>query len=728
MDFTQKEIEFINSQFEQLLNNCSKCKENTSRERIREAFVFAYDAHYPVRRISDEPFILHSIAVASICGKELSMGTTSIIAALLHDVIEDTNVKYEDIEEKFGEEIAIMVESLTKITGAIKVPNSSVQLENFKKVFFNIAKDIRVVFIKLADRLHNMRTIDVLPIHKQHRIATEAFYIFAPIAHSLGIYFIKSEFEEIAFKISQPVEHANIRSKITGTEEQWTNLITRFTLPISAQLEKAGFDFDISGRIKTTYSIYKKMQKKNISFEDVYDVFAVRIIYTPKHGLASEKEDCFEILNVIKSLYLTHPERVRDWINTPRENGYEAYHTTAMGSGGRWIEVQIRSRRMDEIAEYGLATHLKYKGNQTNDEKFDNLLDNIRKKIHKMEFDDENIVETIKNTLSSDSITAFTPKGDTISLPTGSSIVDFAYAIHEKVGAHAISAKVNHIINPLNYIVKDGDQIEVITSSKHKPDILWLQITKTQKARYYIRKFFREERELLSEKGKKKLGNMLSELKLTITPRVLEKIKNFYNLDPETDDSYAFAAIENELVNIDVLKKILRQSSSQKKTTFWFLRNIGKGTRSEKAKSKYYLAECCQPIPGESVVGIKTKDNIIMVHRYTCPVATTKIMNDKDVVVDVKWDYKEQNAFLTGIKMTGVDNMGILNDITNLLSKSLNINIRSVNFYTHDGIFEGYIELYVNNLKHINQIIELLKKIEGVDTIVRSLQQDKSIV
>ncbi|MDD2563146.1 MAG: RelA/SpoT family protein [Salinivirgaceae bacterium] len=723
MEFTDKEKKTIDDRFENLVSSCLQKYSDERIEDVRKAFDFANKAHYPIRRKSGEPYILHPISVAQICGVELNMGATSIIAALLHDVVEDTDYTVEDIERYFGLEVAKMVEGLTKISGVISVSNS-LQYENFKKILISMTQDIRVILIKLADRLHNIRTLDSMPRHKQLKIASETLFIFAPIAHRLGLYAVKNELEDNAFKIKQPKEFHEIEQKLKDTESHRVLFINKFTLPIAARLTEKQYDFDVSGRSKSIYSIYQKMQRKSVTFEEIYDLFAIRIIFTPKKEDGSEKEQCFKIYSIVTDIYKPRPDRLRDWVTTPKENDYEALHSTVMGPNGNWVEVQIRTVRMDNIAEYGCAAHSNYKEEQKSGKYIDKWFSHIRETMDTEDPNGSELMDNLKSTLSTNEIIVFTPKGDTRSFPIGSTALDYAYDIHKEIGNMAISAKVNYKNYPLSYVLKNGDQIEIITSKKQTPQEKWLDFVQTPRARQYLRKNLNHQSTSLAKKGRELLHNHLKEMKLVVTPRILEKIRTYFDIDQGKDDLLTYIRVAQEDISFETLKKILRQNSKEKKILFWNIgnkeSNVKKNAITTSAKNNYKLAECCRPLPGDPVQGFAIKPNSIEIHHLNCPEAIKLSSQYGDKIVQVDWFSDEQKAFLTGIKLTGIDRMGIISDMTQVLTKELNINIRSLNFYSHDGIFEGAIELYVRNFDDLQEIINKLKRTKGVDKVFRS--------
>lgn len=728
MDFTPKEQEDIDLHFEEMLAACARCRNTDKQDELRKAFNFARKAHYPIRRKSGEPYIHHPISVAQICYSELNLGATSMVAALLHDVVEDTEYTTDDIKNEFGEEVAIMVDGLTKISGVMNVTNS-LQSANFKKILITMSQDIRVMLIKLADRLHNIRTLDSLPRHKQLKIASETFYVFAPIAHRIGLYAIKTELEDNAFKIMQPKEYADIAQKLKNNEAQRTMFINKFSLPIAARLTEKKIDYDISGRPKSIYGIYQKMKRKGVTFEEIYDLFAIRIIFTPTMDDGSEKEQCFKIYSVVTDIYASRPDRLRDWVTKPKDNSYEALHLTVMGPEGKWVEVQIRTRRMDQIAEFGYAAHFKYKDSQNNEDKergLEKLYDMMREVILTSDPDTGEFMNNLQMALSTTEIVAFTPKGDTHSFPYGATALDFAYAVHPSIGHRAISAKVNHKNMPITYKVQNGDQIEIITSQKQNPSAHWLEIVKTSKARYYLRKLLNQETEAKAVEGRAKLNKLLSELKLTITDRIIEKIKNYYRIAHDKDENYVLAQLSGKTLTIDILREILRQSSPEKKLLFWTIQSKQdtqqKDTTTPVPQYEYTLASCCRPIPGDQVQGLKILPNKLEIHHVNCPEAIRLSAQYGDKIVEVDWFSREQKAFLATIKMSGIDRMGVANEITTMLSKKLDVNIRSINIYTYDGRFEATLELYVRSIEDLKDIMNKLKMIQGIDNVQRPMK------
>lgn len=720
MDFTPEERESVERQYAETLSACKKIKDDASRQRVRAAFELANERHYPTRRKSGEPYITHPLSVARIVGSELGLGTTSVMSALLHDVVEDTDTTVDELERRFGPEVAYIVDGLSKISGALEM-SKSMQVENFKKIFVTMSQDVRVILIKLADRLHNMRTLDSMPRGKQVKIASETLYLFAPIAHRLGLYTVKTELEDKSFRILQPDEYAQIAGKLEGSEQQRVNFINRFTLPIAARLTEAGFDFEISGRPKGIYSIHQKIVNKGVTFEEIYDLFAIRIIFDPASGGGgSEKDQCFRIYSLITGIYTPRPERLRDWVTQPKRNGYEALHSTLLGPGGRWVEVQIRTRRMDEIAELGYATHYRYKGYKTSEGSVEEWLDAIRTTVYGADLTDPDVLKSIKEMITASDVGVFSPKGDCFWFPKGATALDYAYSIHpKKIGHRAISAKVNHTIQPLNYRLRNGDQVEIITSAKQEPREEWRAWAKTGKAQRELRKFFNRKLAEQAEQGRALLEDMLLEMKLQITPRITEKVKTHYNIPVAADDAEAFARLAREQPSQETLKKILRQNPSQKKILFWTIKNKRHQDEGAGAPLNYHLAGCCNPIPGDPVQGYREADGSITLHRANCPEALNLSSTHGDRIVEVDWFAREQKAFLSSLRITGADRKCMLNEITEILSKEMEVNIRSINIYTHDGIFEGGIDLYVKSAKDAEKIIGKIRALEGVDNVWR---------
>lgn len=723
--FTVKEKKVILKEFNELLQIAENITDQDQRDLIRKAFNMAYEAHANMRRKSGEPYILHPIEVAKICTHEIGLGTKSILAALLHDVVEDTEVTIEEIQHQFGDKISGIVDGLTKISGVF-VNRTDLQAENFRKILMTMTGDLRVIIIKLADRLHNMRTLESMPPNKQLKIAGETLYIYAPLAHRLGLYAIKSELEDLCLKYLHPQDYDNIVNNILDSEKRRLTYINRFALPITNKLNEEGFVFEISGRPKSIYSIWNKMETKNVSFEEVYDLFAIRIIFEPKPNMP-EKAQCWSIYSIVTDMYIPRSDRIRDWVSQPKANGYEALHATVMGPGGKWVEVQIRSDRMNEIAEKGYAAHWKYKGATHHESELDRWIKEIREMLEDPRSDALEFLDEFKLNLFTSEIMVFTPKGEIITLPSGSTALDFAFFIHSEIGLHAIGAKVNHKLVGLNHILQGGDQIEILTSQKQQPDLPWLKFITTAKAKTKLKAAFREKRRLISIKGKVHLENLLVEMDMKPNSTVFRKLYNHYNTRNKEELYYR---IGEDLFDQQYFKKILKKRSLNKYIKFW---GIGNQENTDAAKMfdkskplivddnmrNYTIATCCNPIPGDDVIGYKADEDELVIHKSSCPKAIRLNSSESQNVVKVEWTTQRILAFLGRIALKGIDDIGIVNDCTTVISQELNVNMRAINFESHDGIFEGTIDVYVRNASDLNTLIMKLSRVKGITQTAR---------
>lgn len=734
--------------YNDLISSCSKHVKVKDIKLIRKAFDLAKESHKGIKRKSGEPYIVHPIAVAKIVTSEIGLGAVSIACALLHDVVEDTEYTLEDIEHLFGEKIASVIDGLTKISGVFD-KHSSLQAENFRKMLLTLSDDVRVILIKLADRLHNMRTLDSMPPNKQLKIAGETTYLYAPLAHRLGLYAIKSELEDLSLKYRHPKVFDEILNKIKDNEKKRQQEINRFSLPIIEKLEKHNIEFDISGRPKSIFSIWNKMQSKNIPFEEVYDLMAIRIVFTPV-SREVEKAQCWQIYSLITDIYTPKPDRIRDWISSPKANGYEALHTTVMGPNGKWVEIQIRSQRMDEIAERGFAAHWKYKGENSNESELDKWIKKIRQMLENPNSDALEFLDEFKMNLFSAEIMVFTPKGDLKTLPKNSTTLDFAYEIHSEIGNKAIGAKVNHKLVPLNHILRSGDQVEIITSNKQKIQNEWLSHVKTAKAKTSITDAIKAETKNRIQKGKSILETKLKDLKVHPSGRVLRKIIPAY--DVVTKDEL-YSKIGSGIIKLDDLKKILKKNTKNKIIRYWGLQ-IAKTTSSGKPKKEpqipkktdkfnykdpviirdnsdeenynVKISQCCNPIPGDEVIGYKKPDSdTVFIHKAKCPTAIKLMSSEGNYIVPAKWTSQKYLSSLAKLTLNGIDRIGIASDITSVISNELTVNIRKIFIETHDGIFEGELELYVHNVTDLNNLIMNISKLKGVNSVKRSEEISK---
>ena len=698
---------------------------------IRRAFEFAREAHQGVRRKSGEPYILHPLAVAKIAVKEIGLGTKSAVAALLHDVVEDTDYTVEDIANLFGPKIASLVDGLTKIS-EVMGSNTTKQAESFRKMILTLADDVRVILIKIADRLHNMRTLDSMPEHKQVKIASETLYIYAPLAHRMGLHAIKTELEDLSLKYENPVEYQELEKRIHDYRDEHTGLYQQFIAPIRERLTESGYRYDITARTKSVYSVWSKMQRRHISFEEIYDLLAVRIVFDPKDN-QPEKWQCWNIYSLITDMYSPKPERIRDWVSVPKANGYEALHLTVMGPGGKWIEVQIRSRRMDEIAEKGLAAHWKYKGdNAEASNEVDKWLAGIKEMLEQPGTDALEFLDEFKLNLFAKEIRVFTPKGEMRTLPKGASVLDFAYDIHTEIGNSCIGGKVNHKLVPMSHRLQSGDQVEVLTSDKQKPQSDWLDFIVTAKARNNILMVFRREKKEQIRIGTTMFEKLLEDMKLPFGAENLNKALLHLKLQHKDD---LYVSLAKGHLDIEDVRKALKKKSENKFVKYWKLQFFKSDKdksvpdkEEEKGKvinditddaSDFIIAPCCNPIPGDDVVGMKIDGDKITVHKRKCPEAIRLMSSYGDKIVPVKWVSHKIMSFLAVIKLNGIDSIGIVSDITMIISKESNVNMRTVHFETKDGIFEGMIHLYVHNTADLNNLMMKIASLKGVENVSR---------
>ena len=737
---TDTEKERIFEAFEEVLNRCTRCQSREDMEKVRKAFQIAYDAHRDHRRKSGEPYVLHPIAVADIVVNEMGLGVTSFICSLLHDVVEDTDYSLDDVRSRFGDKVASIIDGLTKISGVFD-SKSSLQAENFRKMLLTLSDDVRVILIKLADRLHNMRTLDALSDNKQVKIAGETIYLYAPLAHRLGLYAMKTELEDLSLKYRHPLIYEELANKIKYNEKKRLQDINRFSLPIIDKLAQAEINFEISGRPKSIYSIWHKMQTKAVPFEEVYDLMAIRIVFEPKPKIP-EKTLCWNIYSLITDIYKPKPDRIRDWVSTPKANGYEALHATVMGPNGKWVEVQIRSRRMDDIAEMGFAAHWKYKDKKSTDEsELDKWIRRIREMLESPDNNALEFLDEFRMNLFASEIMVFTPKGHLRTLPKNASALDFAFDIHTDIGNSAIGAKVNHKLVPLNYILSSGDQVEIITSEKQKSQLKWLDYVVTAKAKSAIKDSFKDERKEHIAKGKTMLGEKCRELGMRPNARVLQKLFNEYQLASKDE---LYTKIGGGDIPLDNLKKVLKKKRPSKFTRYWTL-SFGKTSRQKEEKAgkqkkeeefdfmtpfilhenidpekrSYKIARCCNPIPGDDVIGYKGASDTFIIHKTNCPTATKLIASQANRIVSAKWETHKVLSFLARISVKGIDRIGMVNEITTVISKELDVNMRSLSFDVHEEIFEGTIDVYVHSTQDLNNLIMNLIRIKGVDSVKR---------
>ncbi len=732
-EFGQKDYELISRAWEVLKASAQKrCADENELEVVRQAFDFANHAHHNVRRRSGEPYMLHPIAVAQIVVDDIGLGYKSIAAALLHDVVEDTDYTIEDIRERFGDRIALLVDGLTKIKNVLDAP--SMQAENFKRILLTLNDDVRVVLIKLADRLHNCRTIEHMPEHKRDKILSETMFIFIPLAHRLGLYSIKSEMENIWLRFKEPAAYEEVKSRIEKSVAERGREMSEFVLPIEEALTRAGFHFEIKKRIKTPYSVWHKMQTKGISFEEVYDLYAIRIIFdTDPQSAESERDQCYHIFSIITGIYRYMPERLRDWVKHPKSNGYEALHCTLLSSSGVWVEVQIRTRRMDDIAEKGFAAHWIYKQHGTmgeGDYEMDAWLDRIKEILSNPDVNAVELLDMVHNDLTTSDIYVFTPKGEQRSLPKGSTALDFAYAIHTEIGSKAIAAKVNQHLVPLNAVLNTGDKVEIITAQDGKPQPEWLKFLVTHRARTVVTDYFKTQRKQACDYGRSSLENALQALGYEADESTLQRLDAAYNVGTREELYYAIGVGQ---VNLDKLSEVMKRSTGGKLS--WIRKMFHSESREEEKPADntfvigssdpnaphFSIATCCNPIPGDPVIGIKAPDGTVTVHKKTCPVADRIAAQHGDWVVVPKWlEQAEDSSFPVRITLKGLDRVGMLNEITRRVSLVMGVNMRRLNLSADDGLFEGYIDLYVNSRDILDKMIKKLSSIEGIENVSRS--------
>jgi GTP pyrophosphokinase len=745
MEYTPEDERLIAEKFDELLRSCEKIiKQPEDWDTIKRAFHLAKDAHKGVRRRSGAPYITHPIAVAMIVVDEIGLGVKSVAAALLHDVVED-NIHYEvsDIENMFGPKIASMVDGLTKIAGVfVNQPGNtpaaqvfSSQAETFRKVLLSLSDDARVILIKIADRLHNMRTLGWMPAEKQIKITSETLFLFAPLAYRLGLYAIKTELEDLCLKYRFPATYDEIEGKLSATAADRDEFIERFIAPIRLRLRESGIDFKIEGRVKSIYSIWSKMQRKQVSFDEIYDLFAIRVVFNPS-PIIPEKSQCWHIYSLITDIYQPRPDRLRDWISSPKTNGYEALHAMVMGPGGRWVEVQIRSERMDKIAEMGFAAHWKYKradGQDSDESEFDKSLQELRDVLNTPNEDAIALLDNFKLTLYSNEIVVFTPKGESRKLPKGATALDFAYAIHTNVGDQAIGAKINHKIEPITHLISSGDQIEILTSRNSRPRPEWLDHVATAKARQAITTYLKGDVQTSVRDGIRLFEEKLREFGVKPSGSLFRKVLPAYNA--KTKDEF-YSKLGSGMINLGEIESVLQQNSASKMLKFWtiesvnpFRRNQDK-QRQEHAKKvrdaegaegdKYAIAPCCNPVPGDEIIGYDNPETgRTDVHKISCEELTRLAASHGERIKSIEWASHKAMSHFAKIELRGIDRIGIMLDVSMLIAGELNINIRELNIRTHDGVFEGTISVYVKGTNDINSIIDKAKKIKGIESVKR---------
>lgn len=727
----EEEKKEIVRQYRALLRSLKPKLKPGQREQLRRAFEMAADAHKTMRRKSGEPYILHPIAVARICVEEIGLGVRSTICALLHDTVEDTDLTLEDIDRTFGHEIARIIDGLTKIANVMD-NNSSQQAENFKKILVTLTDDPRVILIKLADRLHNMRTLDSMRREKQLKISSETVYVYAPLAHRMGLYTIKTEMEDLAMKYLEPDIYREIAKKLAETRRERSRYINEFIKPIREGLEKAGLKVEVYGRPKSIHSIWNKMKKKGVTFEEVYDLFAIRVILDTPHE--REKEDCWKAYSLITDMYTPSPERLRDWLSNPKANGYEALHTTVMGPQGKWVEVQIRTRRMNEIAEKGLAAHWKYKEGASDESRFDKWFTQIREALSQ-DVSSIDFLQDFKTSFLAEEIYVYTPKGDVKMLPVSATALDFAFSVHSMVGSKCIGAKVNHKLVPISHKLRSGDQVEIITSNKQKPHEDWLNFVVTAKAKSRIKDALKEEKRKIAEEGKYALQRKLESLGAAANQANIEELMTFYKLASPLDLYYQIAVKNIDLKELKDEFQVLGDRLVMPKPVKPEIEIKQPETDGSRPASKkdneliifgessdrivYTLANCCKPIPGDDVFGFVSTGKGLIIHRTNCPNAARLMSNFGHRIVKTKWAKNKEISFLTGVKIVGLDDVGVIHKITNLISGELKVNIAALTVEAKEGLFEGNIKLFVHDKEELDHLVERLKKLPGIEAVER---------
>ena len=702
------------------------------KELVRTAFEMAAEAHKTMRRKSGEPYILHPLAVARICVEEIGLGVRSTICALLHDTVEDTDISLEDIQREFGIEIAKIVDGLTKISTVMDT-NTSQQAENFKKILLTLTDDPRVILIKLSDRLHNMRTMDSMKREKQLKISSETVYVYAPLAHRMGLHAIKTEMEDLSMKYLEPDTYKYIAQKLNDTKRERTRFINDFIRPLKEKLEKADFNFDMYGRPKSIHSIWNKMKKKGVSFEEVYDLFAIRVIVDSP--TEKEKEDCWKVYSMVTDEYNPSPERLRDWLSNPKSNGYEALHTTVMGPLGKWVEVQIRTKRMNEIAEKGLAAHWKYKEGNSVENRFDQWFGQIREALSNQDTNSLDFLQDFKTSFLAEEIYVYTPKGDIKMLPIGATALDFAFGVHTAVGSRCIGAKVNHKLVPIGHKLRSGDQIEIITSAKQKPSQEWLNLVVTSKSKQKIKDTLKEEKRKVAEDGKYILQKKLDAIGGMMTQHNLEELATFYKLNSSLDLLYDIAIKKIDLKELKEFtasgdrlfppKPPAPKVEAEEKSEAETARNYNKkdaeliifGESSDRIM--YTLANCCKPIPGDDVFGFVTTGEGLKIHRTNCPNAARLMANFGHRVVKTKWAKNKEISFLTGLKIIGLDDVGVIHKITNLISGEMKFNISAMTIEAKEGIFMGNLKIFVHDKDELDELCDRLLALSGIEKVER---------
>lgn len=735
MSLTEEEKKWIEDQFTELIKVSKRAITDDQVALIRKAFDLANEAHSKMRRKSGEPYVSHPIAVAMIVAQEIGLGPKSIASALLHDVVEDTDYTLTDIERLFGTTIAEIIDGLTKISNVLD-KDASLQVENFRKMLMTMSQDIRVIFIKLADRLHNMRTLDSMPEYKQVKICSETVFLYAPLAHRLGLYSIKTELEDLALKYEHPLIYREINKKFRDTKEERDAYVEQIINPLREILEKESIDFSMKGRLKSVYSIWNKMQTKSVPFEEIYDLFAIRIVFNhPDDYLDSRaRAQCYHIMALITDVYPHHEQRIRDWVKNPKANGYEALHVTVMGPRGKWVEIQIRSRKMDDIAEKGLASHWKYKTNeQGTTGSLDVLIETLKDSLSNNQVDSLSFLDDFKLNIFTTEIYVFTPKGEIKKLPKSSTVIDLAYEIHSEVGNKAIAAKVNHKLQPLSHVLHSGDQVEILTSSKQAPKREWLNFAVSTKAKARVKSSLKEERLHYIEKGQEIFITKVRDLKLSLSHKTFKELREKYNV-PNKEEFYREIGTGKIQID-DIAKQLMQEGSTNILARYWRLTRSKpkskKGISNKESyivddldNQKFTLATCCNPIPGDEVAGFLNPNNSVIIHKKTCSILNGIAAKQGEKIISVKWSSYKLLSFVVKIRVEGVDKLGIVYNITKAISQEADVNMKSISIETNDGVFFGEIKLFVHNAQDLEDLIRRIIRIKGVNKVTRMEEGD----
>lgn len=724
-NYTQEDKQLIASVYSPLAEKCKQRFTPEKYEMVTRAFQVACKAHETDRRKSGEPYITHPVEVAKIIFDEMGLGATSVACAFLHDTVEDTEITLENIKEQFGEKIALIIQGLTKISEVVDLSSHSLQAVNFRKILLTISEDIRVIMVKLADRLHNMRTLENMRKDKQLKIASETLFLYAPLAHRFGFYLVKSELEDLCLKYVEAEDYSEISQKLSDTKERRAQYIQEFIKPIEKALENSGLSFEVNGRSKHIYSIWNKIKNKNVAFEEMFDLFAIRIILDSP--LDREKSDCWKAYSIVTDFYKPNPDRLKDFISSPKANGYESLHTTVMGPKGRWVEVQIRTERMHSIAEQGLAAHWKYKEGKSNEGALDQWIKHVREILKNPESDAIEFVNNFKSELFDEEIYTFSPQGEVIMLSQGATALDFAFHIHTQIGYHCMGAKVNHKLVPISHTLSNGDQVEIITSKKQKPNEDWLQFAKTSKARSKIKASLKEEKKEVASQGKEILNRKLKAQKIKPSTENYHEIATYLNYQTVLDLFYDIAQKKVELADIKTFRKegdrIFAPKEETKTKEVKFEGNVREFLNKDadlmimgaaSNEIDYEFAKCCNPIPGDDVFGFITINSGIKIHRNSCPNAVDLISRYGYRVVKVTWNKQKEIAFLSGLRIKGFDDKGLVHKITNIISSDMRLNMQSINIVSEDGVFEGTIHIFVNDKKEMNALLQKIKSLDGM--------------